>query len=179
MFLSRFLIILHTFCLEKLQLFAISPRHLEACATKTCQVLVEGSYNGILTAGEHFIELKKDFSNIHLVLDKIKEDKQREHIVNRAYKDIVQSGKYSYNNFVKDVMDVTLDNESVIKSDSSIQKILIVIFWRWSNYLSMLAWGKCYLRGAILNPVYLFILNMLPIRYRNNIKKLVGALITR
>ncbi|MDQ3917750.1 MAG: hypothetical protein M3348_04680, partial [Acidobacteriota bacterium] len=42
----------------------LSPRHLEACATRTCQVLVEGRYNGVLEAGRHYIELKKDFGNI-------------------------------------------------------------------------------------------------------------------
>src|SRR5439155_12294042 len=34
---------------------AISSRHLEAVGTKTCQLLVRGSYNGILHAGEHYI----------------------------------------------------------------------------------------------------------------------------
>ncbi|MDQ3919765.1 MAG: hypothetical protein M3348_14960, partial [Acidobacteriota bacterium] len=47
-----------------LNLMALSPRHLEACATRTCQVLVEGRYNGVLEAGRHYIELKKDFGNI-------------------------------------------------------------------------------------------------------------------
>ena len=32
---------------------AISPRHLEACATETCQILIEGHYNGILVPDKH------------------------------------------------------------------------------------------------------------------------------
>ena len=35
----------------KLQLHAISPRHIEACATRTCQVLVEGDLMGHDTHG--------------------------------------------------------------------------------------------------------------------------------
>ena len=34
----------------ELALFAMSPRHLEAAATRTCQILVEGSYNGALAS---------------------------------------------------------------------------------------------------------------------------------
>ncbi len=39
----------------KLSLFAVSPRHLEACATRTCQVLVEGDYSGVLEPGRHYL----------------------------------------------------------------------------------------------------------------------------
>jgi hypothetical protein len=57
-----------------LNLKAIGPRHLEACMTKTCQVLMEGEYNGILKPDIHYIELKSDFSNIDQVIDIIQED---------------------------------------------------------------------------------------------------------
>ena len=53
----------------RLQLFAISPRHLEACATRTCQVLVEGEYSGVLRPGEHYIPVRKDLSNLDDVLE--------------------------------------------------------------------------------------------------------------
>jgi hypothetical protein len=88
----------------KLQLIAISPRHLETCATRTCQVLLESSYNGILKPGIHYIEIKKDFSNLDAVLKQIQDDTERERLVNNAYKDIVESGKYSYQSFVKFVI---------------------------------------------------------------------------
>jgi hypothetical protein len=48
----------------ELRYVAISPRHLEACATRTCQVLVEGEYNDVLVPGRHYLELKRDFSNL-------------------------------------------------------------------------------------------------------------------
>jgi len=87
---------------------AISPKHLEACATKTCQVLVEGEYNGILTAGKHYIELKRDFSNIAQVLECVQQDDLRAGMVERVYQDVVESGLYTYRNFVKFVLDSTL-----------------------------------------------------------------------
>lgn len=84
----------------ELALYAISPRHLEACALKTCQILVEGDYNGVLEAGKHYIPLKRDFSNLREVLQIVKDDRLRESIVEKAYQDIVASGKYNYRSFV-------------------------------------------------------------------------------
>jgi hypothetical protein len=88
----------------ELHLACLSPRHLEACATGTCQLLVEGDYNGVLQAGTHFIEIKNDFSNLAEVLELVREDRLREELVANAYRDIVQSGKYTYQQFVDCVL---------------------------------------------------------------------------
>ena len=87
-----------------LHLYALGPRHLEACAARSCQILVEGHYSGLLKPGEHYIPLKKDFSNIDEVLRIVKEDKLRDGIVEKAYRDIVASGKWTYREFVKFVL---------------------------------------------------------------------------
>lgn len=84
----------------KLALFAISPRHIEACATRTCQVLVEGSYSGVLRAGEHYIELRRDLSNLDEVLELVRSDGERARLTDAAYRDVVASGAYSYRRFV-------------------------------------------------------------------------------
>jgi hypothetical protein len=89
----------------KLQLHAISPRHIEACATRTCQVLVEGGYSGVLRAGEHYIELKRDLSNLSEVMDLIESDSERERITENAYRDVVASGRYGYSRLVGQVED--------------------------------------------------------------------------
>jgi hypothetical protein len=85
----------------ELALAAISPRHLEACAARTCQVLVEGRYNGILEAGRHYVAVKPDFSNLEEVLDEITRGERRAEIVNAAYEDVVASGRYTYQAFVE------------------------------------------------------------------------------
>lgn len=87
---------------------AISPRHLEACATRTAQVLVEGHYNGILRPGEHYIELRRDFSNLDEVLDLIESDEQRARLTEAAYRDVVASGAYTYERLVREVEAVAL-----------------------------------------------------------------------
>jgi hypothetical protein len=91
-----------------LELFAISPRHLEACATRTCQILVEGSYNGVLRPGEHYIELRRDLSNLDDVIDLVQRDELREAITDRAWRDVVMSDRYSYRRFVDEVERVAI-----------------------------------------------------------------------
>jgi hypothetical protein len=91
-----------------IEYFAISPRHLEACATRTAQILVEGSYNGILRPQEHYIELRRDFSNLDEVLDMIEDDTVRERLTEAAYRDVVASGAYTYERLVRDVEAVAL-----------------------------------------------------------------------
>jgi hypothetical protein len=89
-------------------LVALSPRHLEAVAARTCQVLVEGEYDGVLEAGRHYIPLRRDFSNLDEVLEMIRRDDERERIVETAYREIVASGDWSYPRFVEQVERTTL-----------------------------------------------------------------------
>ena len=87
----------------KLALFAISPRHLDAAATRTCQVLVEGDYSGVLEGGRHFIEIKRDLSNVEEVLDQMADEELRKRITEDAYRDIVASGRYTYRRLVEQI----------------------------------------------------------------------------
>ena len=94
----------------RLEYFAISPRHLEACATRTAQVLIEGSYNGILRPGEHYIPLRRDFSNLDAVIDLIEHDSERARLTDAAYRDVVASGAYTYERLVREVETVALED---------------------------------------------------------------------
>lgn len=98
-----------------LGLIAISPRHLEACVTKTCQVLIEGEYNGILKKDRHYIEVKKDFSNLDQVFQLMKDESLRKKIVDNAYKDIVESGNYSYLTYTKFIIEKSLSFKDLHK----------------------------------------------------------------
>lgn len=96
----------------QIQVFALSPRHLEACATRTCQVLIEGEYNGVLHPGIHYLELKRDFRNIDEIVAIIRQDDQRKTIVDRAFADVVSSEKYSYASFVNFVLQTVAVTQS-------------------------------------------------------------------
>jgi len=89
----------------EINVVAISPRHLEACLTRTVQILVEGEYNGILKPNEHYISLKADFSNLPDVFEQMSDESVRIRIAEAAFQDIVGSGKYTYRSMVKTVLD--------------------------------------------------------------------------
>ena len=87
---------------------ALAPRQLDAVMTRTCQVLTEGEYSHVLEPGKHYIELQKDFANIDQVLELMKREDLRERMVDRAYRDIVDSGRYNYRVFATTVLTESL-----------------------------------------------------------------------
>lgn len=83
----------------------VSPRHFEAAAFDTCQILFEGSYSGILEAGIHYLPLRKDFANLDEVIRSFRDDELRSRIVAAARRDLIESGLYSYETFVREFDD--------------------------------------------------------------------------
>jgi hypothetical protein len=79
----------------------ISPRVFETIAARTVLVLFEGKYSGILSEGLHYISLKKDGSNIEEVFALLHDGKYVDEITDRAYSDIIDSGKYTYKVFIE------------------------------------------------------------------------------
>lgn len=78
----------------------VSPRVFEAIAAKTVLVLFEGSYSGVVKADVHFIAVKKDGSNLAEVMRLLHDGKYVDALVERAHRDVIASGKYSYRSFV-------------------------------------------------------------------------------
>jgi hypothetical protein len=93
----------------RLNLACLSPRHFEACMTRTCQVLLEGRYNGVFEPWKHYIPIKKDYSNVEEALDALEDDATVERIVEQAYSDLVASGKWSYRTFIRDLETSIID----------------------------------------------------------------------
>ena len=79
---------------------AISPRHLEAAACKTVQVLYEGHYSGIFQPDRHYIPLRRDFSNIDDVVARMKDLPRCQEMVDQVFEEIVRNPRYSYETFV-------------------------------------------------------------------------------
>ncbi|TCS16132.1 hypothetical protein EV278_104308 [Caulobacter sp. BK020] len=82
---------------------AMSPRHLEAVATRTFQVLVEGDYSGVLEAGVHYQPVRRDLSDIDAALDRSQDPQRAQAMVDRAHAEIVASGRYSWRTVVGDI----------------------------------------------------------------------------
>jgi len=81
----------------------IGPRHFEAAALRSCQVLFEGSYSGAIEPFEHYIPLRKDFSNLDEVLSLVRDRRACEEIAERAYGRLIASGEFSYRSFIAGV----------------------------------------------------------------------------
>lgn len=84
----------------------ISPKIFEAISCRTALVLFEGRYSDVLEPGKHYLTLKKDFSNVDEVLAKLHDDALLQAMTERAYVDIIGSGRYSYAAFVQRVDEV-------------------------------------------------------------------------
>jgi hypothetical protein len=78
----------------------ISPRVFEAIASRTILVLFEGEYSGVIRPDEHFIALKKDGSNLADVIQSLQNNEYIDAMADRAWTDVIESGKYSYKSFV-------------------------------------------------------------------------------
>lgn len=79
----------------------ISPRHFEAAAFRVLQILFEGEYSGVLEPMVHYVPLRKDFSNFDDVIAIFRDPAARRAITDRAYADLIESGRYSYAAFIR------------------------------------------------------------------------------
>lgn len=64
---------------------SISSRHFEPIGTKTCQILLEGDYNGLLMPNVHYIPVKKDLSDIDAALERFRDESLRRRMVDETY----------------------------------------------------------------------------------------------
>ena len=74
----------------------ISSRHFEAAATGTCQLLVEGRYNDILVAGEHYIPLRADLADAPEALARFRDPAERGRIAAAAHDLVHDSHTYRH-----------------------------------------------------------------------------------
>jgi hypothetical protein len=75
---------------------AISSRHFEPVGTKTCQILIEGTYNEILVADEHYIRVRKDLSNIDEAIYQFRDEGYRKVMVNKTYEYVMDGHTYRH-----------------------------------------------------------------------------------
>lgn len=74
----------------------ISSRHFEAIGTKTCQILLDGEYNGILQEGAHYIGVTKDLSNLDKAIERFKDEEYRQEIADRTHEYVLDQHTYAH-----------------------------------------------------------------------------------
>lgn len=132
-------------CDGLVQTFAIGPRHYECAMTKTCQILVEGDYDGVFLPGVHYIELKKDFSNLEDVLDKVADEAYCAEIARRCHEDIVGDGSpdnpNTYAWFVNDVLAKIQAERAREETEApSYNWAIFGLYFAWRTRMASLAW---------------------------------------
>lgn len=94
---------------------AVSSRHFEPIGTKTCQVLVEGSYNGILEADRHYIAVRRDLANVNEAISRFKDPTYRSKIAADAYEHVLSS--HTYRHRVQTLVELVFGGSQTAQSD--------------------------------------------------------------
>jgi hypothetical protein len=123
-----------------INLVSISPRHLEACATGTAQVLVAGSYNGILEPELHYLPVRPDLADVPDVIERLRDEALRDRIAARAYADIVASGRFEYAAFVQESL------AGIRASQTRIRGFTSRFALRWARSLDRPTWVWVWMR---------------------------------
>ncbi len=67
---------------------------------RSCQILYEGHYSGVMEPMTHYIPLRKDFSNFDEVVEAFRDPELRQRLTDNAHRDLIASGRYAYEAFV-------------------------------------------------------------------------------
>ena len=97
----------------------ISPRVFEAAALGTGLVMFPGDYSSVVSAGEHYIVLEKDFSNMDEVAERLKDDRFMTALTKRAHDHLVKSGRWSFASFIREFDDVVAEESDQPRGSGS------------------------------------------------------------
>ena len=77
----------------------VSPRTFEATAFRCTLIQHEGGYAGMLDPERHYIQVRRDHSNMKDVLDRMRDRAYCRSLAENAHRDLIASGLYSYRTF--------------------------------------------------------------------------------
>jgi hypothetical protein len=85
----------------KVVIDTVSPRVFEAAALGCTLVQHEGLYGGILCPDEHYICVRRDYSNAADVIDRVQDGGFCREMAKRTHRDLIASGRYSFQAFAR------------------------------------------------------------------------------
>lgn len=152
----------------------LSPRIFEMAAAGTIMVLYEGAYSNVIEPNRHFLPLKKDHSNLPEIIAKLRDNNFIDDMASRVKKEIIETGKYSYQKFV-DMVDMELSEFSIKDSLGLIPSLIALS----SNFSKSPVKAPALFQGSadswIMRNLYAFALKVwpyLPPLVRTLIKKI-------
>ena len=85
----------------KVVIDTVSPRVFEAAALGCTLVQHEGLYGGILRPDEHYICVRRDYSNTADVIDRVQDRGFCREMARRTHRDLIAGGRYSFQAFAR------------------------------------------------------------------------------
>lgn len=85
---------------NNVQYHQISPRHFEAIACGTVQLLFPGNYSGLLEPNRHYFALARDYSNLEEALLLIHDEKRRYKMATDAFNEVILNPKNWIETFI-------------------------------------------------------------------------------
>jgi hypothetical protein len=85
----------------KVVIDTVSPRVFEAAALGCTLVQHEGLYGGILRADEHYVSVRRDYSNVRDVIDRVRDRDFCRAMAKRAHRDLIASGRHGFPAFAR------------------------------------------------------------------------------
>ncbi len=80
------------------------PRLFEAAMARSCQILVPGSYLGVLRPGEHYVAWSPELSPADDVYEQLRDDKANEARIEACYRVLIADPRFRYTTFVKNLL---------------------------------------------------------------------------
>ena len=102
--------------------FSISPRHFEAIASGTVQILFPGAYTGRMIPNRHYLELSKDYTNLETLVDSILDPDFRRRFTECAFEEVILDKRNWIEGFVSD-LDGVIEKHLARKASALHRKI--------------------------------------------------------
>ena len=136
---------------------AISPRNIEAALAETVQLATKGSYSGLFKPYDHFIPLDEDCSNVHLILEMIKDRSLISRIRRQAKEAILSEPRLRSHNFVNELISFTEDilsiNGRVNRSNQNKINKLIEKYYSEIRNIESVYWRRRRLKTSLKSGI--------------------------
>jgi hypothetical protein len=96
---------------------ALSPRIFESAMAGNCPILIEGDYEGLITPNEHFIPVKRDFSDIQEAIERLADLDGAEHMAARFQDQILGDPRLRYKSWIETVVEPKLFANAKVRRD--------------------------------------------------------------
>jgi hypothetical protein len=130
------------------ELTAISPRNLEASVFGCCQILIESDYGSIFKPWEHYIPLKRDFSNIEEVKSAMNDDKLVKSMISKCRTMVMEFPGFRLENLLRKIRERALYSIK-ISDDIYHPKCIVLVMKLYKFVQEVVVFRIIYIRNKL------------------------------